>query len=421
MSDFTSPLAEELAADVRDRFVRYAAIDTQAAFDVEEVPSSKKQLDLTRLLADELKELGAEEIELDDHGMVYATVPATDGKDTPVVGFLAHVDTSPDAPSVDIKPQVVRWEGSKLPLPGNPEVALDPAQSPHLNDHVGHEIVTSDGTTLLGADDKAGVAEIMTAVRYLLSHPEVPHGKLRVAFTTDEEVGHGARVFDIDRFGARCAYTIDGSDAGHIDDETFSAHAVRITFRGFNIHPGYAKDRLVNSIKLAARFLSELPFENAPEHSSEREGYIHPGNLVGSEDATTIDLIIRDFDTSAVEKRVMMLRDLAESVVAGIENASFEFEDEEQYLNMQDHLRKSPEIVEAAEEAVRRAGLTPRRNFVRGGTDGSILTERGLPTPNIFCGSQDVHSVREWACVHDMAAAVVTIVNLAQIWSERSS
>ena len=420
MSDFSSDLARDLADDVRDRFLRYARIDTQSKHHVEAVPSTEKQLDLSRLLVEELTELGTTEVEIDDHGIVFATIPATTNDDVPVVGFVAHVDTSPDASSENISPQVVRYEGGKLPLPGDPEVVLDPEESLDLGNHVGHEIVTTDGTTLLGADDKAGVAAIMTATRYLLSNTDVQHGKLRVAFTTDEEVGNGATYFDIERFGASAAYTIDGSTAGDLEDETFSAHEVQVVFHGFGIHPGYAKDRLVSSLKLAARFLTELPEDEAPETTSERQGFVHPVGIEGDVENTTITLIVRDFDTAIVEARVKMLKDLAEEIVGSIENASVEVFDHEQYLNMRDHLVESPHIVEAAEEAVRRAGLKPHRGYVRGGTDGSVLTAKGLPTPNIFNGGHDYHSVKEWVCVHDMAAAAATIVNLAQIWAERA-
>ena len=418
---FASDLARDLAEDVRDRFIRYARIDTQSQPGVDHVPSTEKQLDLSRLLMEELEELGAEEIEIDDHGIVFATVPSTVEQNVPVVGFLAHVDTSPDAPASGVSPQVIRYEGGRLQLPGDPSIVLDPEDSTELGKHVGHEIVTSDGTTLLGADDKAGVAAIMTATKHLLAHPEIPHGKLRVAFTTDEEVGHGAKYFDIERFGASCAYTIDGSTAGDVEDETFSAAEVVVIFRGFGIHPGWAKGRLVNSMKLAVDFLSRLPEGEGPEDTEGREGYVHPTKIEGSVESTRVELIVRDFETDVVHDRIESLRRLAEKTVDGVTNASFEFEETIQYLNMRDHLRDRPEIVEAAIEAIRRAGLEPRRGLIRGGTDGSVLTERGLPTPNIFDGGHDYHSVKEWVCVHDMAAAAATIVELAGVWAERAT
>jgi tripeptide aminopeptidase len=417
---FASGLARELADDVRDRFVRYARIDTQAAPGHDEVPSTEKQLELSRLLVEELNDMGAADVAIDDHGIVFATIPATVEHDAPVFGVIAHVDTSFDAPGAGVRPQVVTYEGGTLALPGAPGVALDPAESPELAKHAGHQIVTSDGTTLLGADDKAGVAAIMTAARHLLGNGDLPHGKIRIAFTTDEEVGHGAKYFDIERFGASCAYTIDGSTAGDIEAETFSAQGVTVTFHGFSVHPGFAKDRLVSSLKLASEFVRRLPPGDAPETTDGREGFSHPVAISGGAEETVVGLIVRDFEMDEVDRRVTELRALAQEVVAGVENARVEVTSEVQYRNMRDHLADVPEVVDAAVEAVRRAGLEPRRGFIRGGTDGSVLTAKGLPTPNIFSGAQDFHSVKEWVCVHDMAAAAATIVHLAQVWAERA-
>lgn len=416
---FASPLAEELAGDVKERFLRYVQIDTQSRTGTDDVPSTKKQLDLCRLLSDELTNLGAVDVEIGEAGIVFATIPATIPDQVSAIGFLAHVDTSPDESGAGVKPQVVRYDGGPIALPARPEVVIDPAETRELERHVGHEIVTTDGTTLLGADDKAGVAAIMSAVSYLLSHPEVRHGKLRVGFTTDEEIGRGAKFFDIERFGTECAYTIDGSTAGDIEDETFSAAGVDIRFRGFGIHPGYAKDRLVNSIKLAAAFLERLPQDVSPETTEERDGFFHPVHIDGAVDQTHVELIVRDFDTAELERKVGLLRELAEEVVADDANATVEFTQTPQYRNMRDHLKDVPHVVEAAEEAIRRAGLDPRRGFIRGGTDGSMLTAMGLPTPNIFNGAHDFHSVKEWVCVHDMAAAAATIVRLAEVWAEK--
>jgi tripeptide aminopeptidase len=416
---FASPLAEEMASDVKQRFLRYVQIDTQSRTGTDEVPSTQKQLDLSRLLMDELRGLGAEDVEIGEAGIVFATIPATIPDEISAIGFLAHVDTSPDESGAGVKPQVVRYEGGPVALPAAPEVAIDPAETPELANHVGHEIVTTDGTTLLGADDKAGVAAIMSAASYLLSHPEVRHGKLRIGFTTDEEIGRGAKFFDIERFGTECAYTIDGSTAGDIEDETFSAAGVDIRFRGFGIHPGYAKDRLVNSIKLAAAFVERLPKDVSPETTEEREGFFHPVQIDGAVDETHIELIVRDFDTAELDRKVDRLRELAEDVVAGEPNATVEFTHARQYLNMRDHLKDVPHVVDAAEEAIKRAGLDARRGYIRGGTDGSMLTAMGLPTPNIFNGAHDFHSVKEWVCVHDMAAAAATIVRLAEVWAEK--
>jgi tripeptide aminopeptidase len=415
---FASELARTLAPQVRDRFVRYARIDTQAQGGTDRVPSTDKQLELSRLLVEELEAVGATDVEIDEHGIVFATIPPTVDHDVPVVGFLAHVDTSPDAPGAGVSPQVRRYEGGTVELRNG--VVLDPAESPELAHHVGHEIVTTDGTTLLGADDKAGVAAIMTAAAHLLADDQVPHGKIRIGFTTDEEVGHGAVHFDVPRFGARCAYTIDGSTAGDIEDETFSAFGVTVTFRGFNIHPGFAKGRMVNSLKLATEFLASLPRDEAPETTAGRDGYLHPHHIEGAEEKTVVQFIVRDFDTDAAAARIERIRDLAQRVVDGKANASVTVESHEQYRNMRDHLAEVPEVVDAALEAVRRAGLEPRRGYIRGGTDGSALTAKGLPTPNIFNGAHDFHSVKEWVCVHDMAAAAATVVHLAQVWAERA-
>jgi tripeptide aminopeptidase len=418
---FASELAKELAGDVRDRFVRYARIDTQAEPGHDDVPSTAKQLELSKMLVEELNEMGAEDVEIDEHGIVFATIPSTVGHDVPAFGVLAHVDTSFDAPGAGVDPQVVTYAGGKHALPGNPAIALDPAESPELDDHAGHEIVTSDGTTLLGADDKAGVAAIMGAAKHLLAHPDLPHGNVRVGFTTDEEVGHGAKFFDIERFGAVAAYTIDGSRAGDIEDETFSAYGVQVTFHGFSVHPGFAKDRLVNSLKLASDFVGRLPHGDSPETTDGRTGFSHPVAIEGGAEETTVTLIVRDFEMAEVERRIADLRALAEEVVASTPTATVEVTAELQYRNMRDHLDNSPEIVDAAVEAIRRAGLEPRRGYIRGGTDGSVLTAKGLPTPNIFSGAQDFHSVKEWVCVHDMGAAAATIVHLAQVWAERAA
>jgi tripeptide aminopeptidase len=416
--EYSSELAAQLAADVRDRLVRYARIDTQSKHGVEKVPSTDKQLDLSRLLVEELEAMGASDVEMDDHGIVFATIPATTDKVVPTIGFLAHVDTSPDAPATGVSPQVIRYEGGTLPLSSDGAVALDPADSPELLKHVGHELVTTDGTTLLGADDKAGVAAIMGAAAHLLGSSDVVHGNLRLAFTTDEEVGHGSRYFDIERFGARCAYTIDGSTAGEIEDESFTAARATVTFHGFSWHPGFAKGRMVNSIKLAQRFLSKLPPQESPEETEGRQGYVHPVSIEGSADKTVVSFIVRDFQSEKVDERIEMLRALAEEAVSHHQKASVDVEAEIEYRNMKEVLDKTPEVLASAEEAIRRAGLEPIRGSIRGGTDGSMLTLAGLPTPNIFNGSQDFHSVKEWACVADMAAAAVTIIRLAEVWAE---
>ena len=416
---FASPLAAELAPRALERFLRYVQIDTQAEYGSETYPSTLKQLDLCRLLEAELREIGAADVELTEHGYVFATLPSTVEHETPTIGLIAHVDTAPGESGAGVKPQVVRYEGGEIRLPGDPTQVISPAESPRLADHVGHDIVTTDGTTLLGADDKAGVAEIVAGAEYLLAHPELPHGRIRIAFTVDEEVGKGTDHFDIAAFGADFAYTLDGPHAGAVEDETFSASSVKVVFHGREVHPGYAKGKLVNSAKLAAEMVSRLPKDSfSPETTEQREGYVHPTGLSGTDAETTVRFIVRDFDTAKLDEHVAYLRRLAEEVVAEEPRAQMTFETRRQYLNMKDHLSAVPHVVEAANEAVRRAGLEPDPMYARGGTDGSRLTEKGLPTPNLFAGGHEFHSRREWVCVSDLGAAAAVVVHLAQVWAE---
>ena len=408
---YRSDLARELGADARERLVRYAQVWTTSDPDSPSAPSTARQLDLSRLLLDELKGLGLD-AELSDAGIVYGTLPGnTDG---PTIGLVAHVDTSPDVSGENVKPQVFRYEGGPHPLPGDPSQVLDPDEWPELANHVGHELISSDGTTLLGADDKAGVAEIMTAVAYLVRNTDVPHGPVKVAFTPDEEIGRGVDNFDLDAFGAEVAYTLDGSTAGEVQDETFSALEARVRFHGRAVHPGYAKDILVNAIRLAADFVAALPRELSPERTEERAGFIHPTRITGDAENVEVRLILRDFDEELLERHAQVVRETAERI------GGAEVEIRRQYRNMKETLDTAPHAVELAVEAIRRAGVEPRRSLIRGGTDGSRLTELGLPTPNIFTGGQQYHSQREWVCVADMGAAAETIVHLAQLWAERA-
>jgi tripeptide aminopeptidase len=420
-STFTSALAESLAPDVLARFLRYVKIDTRSDESSTTYPSTAKQLDLQRLLVDELRAIGLSAVELDANGYVTATVPPSVGKaDAPTIGLIAHVDTSPEASGTDVQPQIWKaYDGHPIVLPGDPRQVLDPAGSPALAEHVGHDVVTSDGTTLLGADDKAGVAEIMAALAYLSAHPEVPHGAIRVAFTPDEEIGQGTKHFDIHRFGTSVAYTVDGSDVGEIEDETFSASRAVITIRGHNIHPGYAKGKLVNSIKLAARLLAQLPPDVlSPETTEGREGYVHPMSVEGGVEQTKLVFIVRDFEEARLAEHEAMLKRLAEDVMREEPRAQIDVDVTRSYKNMKEYIKGTPRALEAAEEAIRRAGLTPRRAFIRGGTDGARLSEAGLPTPNLFTGAHDYHSVKEWVTVQDMASATATLIHLTQVWSE---
>lgn len=416
---YRSELARETAPDALERFLRYAAIDTQADPESDTVPSTAKQLDLSRLLVEELRELGLADAELDEQGFVLATLPATVERDVPAIALLAHVDVSPDAPAANVRPQVVRYEGGRLPLPGDPAVALDPERSPELERHVGHELVTSDGTTLLGADDKAGAAAIMAAAAYLLRHPELEHGPVRICFTRDEEIGRGTEGLDLDRLGAAAAYTIDGSTAGEIEDETFSALEATVRFRGVSAHPGSAKGQLVSALKTAADFVASLPRDRlSPETTEGRDGFLHPRRIAGSEEECTVIVILRDFDGEKLRGHEELLRRLAGEAAAAHPGSSVDVEVVEQYRNMKEVIAGHPRVVEAAQEATRRAGLEPTLGHARGGTDGSRLSERGLPTPNVFTGGQDYHSRHEWLCVADLGATVATIVHLAQVWAE---
>jgi tripeptide aminopeptidase len=416
---FRSDLARELAADALERFLRYVVVDTQSDPRSDTQPSTAKQLDLSRMLVDELREIGLEDARLDEHGYVIATLPATVERDLPTIGLIAHVDTVPGVPSAGVKPQVIRYEGGEHTLPGDPGQALRPDEMPELADHIGHELVTTDGTTLLGADDKGGVAEIMAAVAYLAAHPEIEHGRARIAFTPDEEIGTGTHRFDIEAFGADVAYTLDGSTAGEIQDETFSALATTVTFVGRAVHPGSAKGVLVNAVKLAADFVGRLPRERlSPETTEEREGFVHPGGIEGNDGRCSVELILRAFDDDELAEHERLVRLLAEETVADEPRASVQIGVKRQYRNMKQYLREHPRAVEAAREAVRRAGLEPQSTLIRGGTDGSQLSERGLPTPNLFTGGQEYHSLREWICVPDMGAAAETVVHLVQVWAQ---
>jgi tripeptide aminopeptidase len=420
MTAFTSSLAETLAADTLERFLRYVRIDTQARRDRTQSPSTPGQLELGRMLVGELHDAGLTDAALDANGYVTATLDAVDGNggDAPVIGLVAHLDTSPDESGAGVEPIVHRgYDGGTLHLPRG-GTALDPADMPVLGAKAGHDIVTSSGDTLLGADDKAGVAEIMAAVAHLAAHPELPRPKLRVCFTPDEEIGEGATLFDIERFGADCAYTIDGSQPGEIQDETFSAAEVILTVHGVDVHPGFATGKLVHAGRLAARIVTALPSDTlTPETTSGREGFIHIYELHGSAGSAVVRAIVRDFDDARLDESIELLRRTAQEVAATEPRARLEVAVRAQYPNMRRYLEDFPQAVAAAEQAIREEGLEPVRQPIRGGTDGSRLSAMGLPTPNIFTGGHEYHSVREWASVQDMASAAATIVRLAEVWT----
>jgi tripeptide aminopeptidase len=410
-------LAARLQEDVLDRFLRYVRIDTTSDQDSSTYPSTARQRDLGVLLERELRGLGLEDVELSEHGYVFATLPGSGG---PTVGLIAHMDTSQDESGANVQPQVVRgWDGSDIVLPGDHDKVLRADENPILAERVGHDIVTTDGTTLLGADDKAGVAEIMAAVAYLVAHPELEHAPIRVGFTVDEEVGRGVDHFDIDAFGADFAYTLDGAELGRVDDETFSASEVRIRIQGLSVHPGTSKGKMVNAIKLGARLIERLPQDSrSPETTEAREGFIHPHRFTGTTAEAELRFIARDFDAAKLAEHEQLLRRLVDELAAEEPRARVTVTVEQQYRNMKEFLDRDPSVAEAADEAARRCGIEPWREPIRGGTDGAMLSERGLLTPNIFTGAHQFHSVLEWASVQDMAASAATVVELARLWAE---
>jgi len=410
-------------SDVLDRFLRYVRYDTQSDEKSTAFPSTEKQLILLRALTDELRAIGVADASIDDYGYVMATIPATTKKaGVPTIGFLAHVDTSPEMPGAGVTPIVHRaYDGRDLVLPDDPAAVLRLHDIPALADQMGHDIVTASGTTLLGADNKAGVAEIMTAAAYLIAHPEIAHGTIRLGFTPDEEVGRGTQHFDVARFGAQFAYTLDGGRRGEIEMESFSADAMTVTFHGFNTHPGYAKSRMVNAIKAAARFIDRLPHNRmSPETTDGHEGFVHPYVITAGVQTTSVRLLIRDFVTAALREKEAALEALAREVAAGYPGIRVEVAVEESYRNMKEVLDRFPAVVDHAREAIRRAGIEPITHPIRGGTDGSRLSFMGLPTPNLFAGEHNFHSRLEWVSVQDMEKAVEVIVHLCQVWEERT-
>jgi tripeptide aminopeptidase len=411
-------LAAQLAEDAAERFLRYVRFDTQSDEESDTYPSTDGQLVLLRHLRDELQQAGLADAAIDEHGYVTATLSATVEGEVPTIALFAHVDTAREVSGANVSPRRLRYDGGEIRL-GDSGQAIRPEQSPELANHVGHDLITTDGTTLLGADDKAGVAEIIAAVAYLASQPEIPHGPVKVAFNPDEEIGRGVVHFPVDGFGAALAYTVDGSTAGELQAETFSGAQVRMRIHGRSIHPGWAKGELVNAIKLAGEILARLPHDAlSPETTEGREGYVHPVFLEGDSSEVELRFIARDFENDRLAEHVAFLRGLAEAVASAEPRCSIEVEDRIQYLNTRDGLEAHPEIVANLEEAIRRVGLEPKQTAIRGGTDGSALTEMGLPTANIFTGGHDAHSEREWICVEDMGLAAATLVELAKVWAE---
>jgi tripeptide aminopeptidase len=404
-----------------DRFLRYVRIDTQADEKSTTYPSSPGQLELGRLLAAELREMGLADAEQDEHGIVMATIPATVRHAAPTIAWIAHVDTSPETSGHGVKPIVhENYGGGDIVLPGDPSKILKVADNPDLAKLQGKTIVTTDGTTLLGGDDKAGVAVIMEASLQLARRPEVPHGPIRVCFTCDEEIGRGVDHVDLKKLGAQVGYTLDGSGVGEIDAETFSADLATVAISGTNIHPALAKGRMVNAVRLAGLFLDRLPrLVQAPEVTEKREGFLHPYIIEGGVAKTTIKVLLRDFDTPKLAERAELLREVARTVEAEFPTAKVDVIVTTQYRNMADGLAKEPRAVALAQEAMRRAGLEPKLEIIRGGTDGSRLTELGLPTPNLSAGQHNFHSPLEWVCLEELATAVRALVELAKVWGEQ--
>ena len=410
------------AHTVTERFLRYVAIDTQSDPSSPTSPSTEKQKDLGRLLVTELKAMGITDARLDEHGYVYATIPANTEKKVPVICFCSHMDTSPDCSGKDVRPQVVKnYRGGDIELPADPAQVIRFAEHPTLKNQIGNDIITADGTTLLGADNKAGIAEIMDAAHFFINTPLVKHGTIKILFTPDEEIGRGVNNVDLAKLKADFGYTVDGETVGSIEDETFSADSVTIIIHGVSAHPGYAKGKMEHAIKIAAAIVERLPKEGySPETTSGKQGFLHPVSISGTLNQTTLSLIVRDFTEEGLKEKEALLEGIVKHVMKDFPRSAYSFEVKEQYRNMKQVIDRHPHIVEYAIEAVRRAGVRPMRTAIRGGTDGSRLSFMGLPCPNIFAGEHAFHSRLEWVSRQDMEKAVQTIVHLAMIWEERA-
>jgi tripeptide aminopeptidase len=412
----------KFAHGVTERFLRYVVIDTQSDPASPTCPSTEKQKALGALLVKELLAMGIGDAHLDQHGYVYATIPANTEKRVPVVCFCSHMDTSPDCTGKDVRPQIVRdYRGGDIVLKADPTQVIRVADNPALKDQIGNDIVTTDGTTLLGADNKAGLAEIMDAAHFLVNNPDVKHGAIKILFTPDEEIGRGVDKADLKKLGADFAYTVDGETAGNIEDETFSADSATITIEGVSTHPGFAKGKMEHAIKIASRIVERLPKDTcSPETTEGKQGFLHPIGMSGALEKATLGFIVRDFTDEGLKEKEALLENIVKDVMKDFPHSSYRLEIKQQYRNMKQVIDLHPQIIDNAMEAVRRAGLTPRKTSIRGGTDGSRLSFMGLPCPNIFAGEHAFHSRTEWVSVQDMEKAVQTIVHLAMIWEERA-
>ena len=415
-------MALKIQHTVLERFLRYVQIDTQSDPESTTFPSTEKQKNLSRLLVEELKAMGIDDAELDEHGYVYATIPANTDKNVPVICYCSHVDTSPDCSGANVKPIVHKnYQGQDLVLPDDSSTIIRLSDHPNLNGQMGNNIVTASGTTLLGADNKAGVAEIMDVAHFFMQNPAVKHGKIRILFTPDEEIGHGVDHVDIEKLGADFGYTVDGEKRGTLEDETFSADMVRIHIQGVSIHPGVAKNKLESALKIASDLVAALPKDRlSPETTEEKEGFIHLVTMTGAAEEAKITFIIRDFTEAGLKEHEAFLKNIMEQTLANYPNSKGKFEVIEQYRNMKVVLDDHPQIVEHALNAIERTGLKPELRSIRGGTDGSRLSFMGLPCPNIFAGEHAFHSREEWVSVQDMEKAVETLIHLAMIWEENA-
>ncbi|MDP4117469.1 MAG: peptidase T [Bacteroidota bacterium] len=405
-----------------DRFLEYVKYDTQSDEDSVSFPSTEKQKILLQKLADDLKAMGLKDAVMDEWGYVMATLPGNTAKKVDTIAFIAHADTSPAVTGLNVNPIMHKnYQGGDIVLPNDTAQVIEVKNNPELKDMIGFDIITTDGTTLLGADNKAGVSEIMDAVNFFLSHPEIKHGDIKVCFTPDEEVGRGTEKIDVQKLGAKFGYTVDGSTRGEVETETFSADGVTIKFIGKNIHPGYAKGKMINSLKVAASFIESLPKDTlSPETTDDREGYVHCTSINGNEELSVLKFIIRDFETPKLKEFEDLLKKLAEETIAKYPGARMNFEVQEQYRNMKEILDKYPQVEAYAKEAMVNLGITPILSAIRGGTDGSRLSFMGLPTPNIFAGEHSFHSQLEWIAIQDMEMAVKTIVEIAEIWEQKA-
>ena len=415
-------LNSSLNFTVTERFMHYVTVDTQSDPGSDTCPSTEKQKNLARLLVNELIEIGLQDSHMDEHGYVYATVPANSEKDDiPVICFCSHMDTAPDCSGTGVKPIIHKnYQGQDIVLPDDASQIIRLAEHPHLREQIGNDVITASGTTLLGADNKAGVAEIMDACYQLMNHPEIKHGKIRILFTPDEEIGRGVDKVDMQKLGAFAGYTMDGESAGNMENENFSADGAKLIINGISAHPGFAKGKMQSAIKIAGQIVAALPYELSPEGTEGMQGFVHPVSIEGHIETAQINFIIRDFDDDKLKQHADVIREIADDVLTKFPGCSYELKVSPQYRNMKSVLDQHPQIVEYGMEAISRAGLKARLCSIRGGTDGSRLSFMGLPCPNIFAGEHAFHSKHEWVSVQDMQKAVETILHLCMIWEEKS-